>query len=128
MNSESREDKPLLIGSLSKEYGISSRALHFYESKGLLNPTRNGSLRIYTEEDRRRLAAILKAQKMGFSLREIATLLSRNQDDRPDMASLLNREEIVSQIDFLGRRLKEIDVALAELSKKVAETDATADV
>jgi len=44
------------IGDLSSEFGITARALRFYEDEGLIAPTRKGLTRIYAKRDRARLA------------------------------------------------------------------------
>jgi hypothetical protein len=45
----------LTIGELSRDSGVTLRALRFYQSKGLLAPRRNGSARLFSYEDRDRL-------------------------------------------------------------------------
>src|SRR3974377_1154950 len=64
------------IGDLAKEFSVTLRALRFYESKGLIKPRRAGSARIYSEEDRNRLALILQGKRLGFTLVEIRALLA----------------------------------------------------
>ncbi|KQX18461.1 MULTISPECIES: MerR family transcriptional regulator [unclassified Sphingomonas] len=63
------------IGELSKELGVTPRALRFYEEEGLIAPTRDGATRIYSRRDRFRVAWILRGKNMGFSLDEIGELL-----------------------------------------------------
>ena len=48
------------IGELSREFGVTLRALRFYENKGLISPHRDGLNRLYSQGDRTRLALILK--------------------------------------------------------------------
>ena len=42
------------IGELSKEFDVTLRTLRFYEDKGLLNPNRRGTTRLYSRRDRSR--------------------------------------------------------------------------
>ena len=63
------------ISELAKEFGVTPRALRFYEAQGLLNPERRGQHRLYTQRDRARLAWILRGKRVGFSLAEIGELL-----------------------------------------------------
>ena len=63
------------ISDLSTEFGVSARALRFYEDEGLIAPTRNGLSRVYSKRDRARLAWILRAKNVGFSLSEIRELI-----------------------------------------------------
>jgi DNA-binding transcriptional MerR regulator len=56
------------ITELSLELGVTPRAIRFYEAKGLLDPQRAGSTRVYTYRDRARLQIILRGKRLGFSL------------------------------------------------------------
>jgi len=49
------------IGELCREFGVTARALRFYEQKGLLKPQRQGWTRIYSARDRQRLQMILRS-------------------------------------------------------------------
>ena len=50
------------ITELCREFGITLRALRFYEDKELLAPRRVNGARVYTRRDRARLALILRAR------------------------------------------------------------------
>ena len=63
------------ITELCKEFGISLRALRFYEDKGLVAPRRVNGARVYTRRDRARLALILRAKDIGSPLSEIKRYL-----------------------------------------------------
>lgn len=54
------------IGEMAKMFGVTLRALRFYEDKGLISPKRDGSTRLYTHRDRARLKLILLGRKIGF--------------------------------------------------------------
>jgi MerR HTH family regulatory protein len=64
------------IGELSREFGMTLRALRFYENKRLVAPRREGSTRIYSRTDRSRLALIRTGKKLGFTLVEIRSMLA----------------------------------------------------
>ena len=64
------------IGDLSREFGVTTRTIRFYEDQGLLSPTRNGQNRIYQARDRVRLKLILRGKRLGFSLNEINKLIA----------------------------------------------------
>ena len=55
------------IGDLASQFGITLRALRFYEDKGLISPQRNGTTRLYDYRDRARLKLILLGRKVGFA-------------------------------------------------------------
>jgi DNA-binding transcriptional MerR regulator len=71
-----RASSPLFsITELSDELGVTPRAIRFYEAKGLLEPQRAGSTRVYTYRDRARLQIILRGKRLGFSLAHIEKYL-----------------------------------------------------
>ena len=105
----------LTIGDLAREFGLSLRALRFYEDRGLLEPRRRGMTRLYSDSDRSRLQLILKGKQLGFTLTEIRALLSAQAEERLDLALTLNAEQITAQIDHLERQRAELDIALDEL-------------
>lgn len=63
------------ISDLSSEFGVTARALRFYEDEGLIAPERVGLTRIYSKRDRARLAWIMRAKNVGFSLAEIRDMI-----------------------------------------------------
>jgi MerR family copper efflux transcriptional regulator len=67
------------VGELAQRSGISATTLRYYEQLGLLRPaTRSASgYRDYPKESLDQLALIRRAKELGFSLREIKTLLAR---------------------------------------------------
>jgi DNA-binding transcriptional MerR regulator len=75
-SSGSRKADSLTIGELARGSGVTLRALRFYQSKGLLAPRRHGSARLFSLEDRDRLALILQGKRLGFTLTEIREMLS----------------------------------------------------
>lgn len=115
------------IGDLAREFGITLRALRFYEDKGLITPRREGLVRLYSKADRDRLAVILKGKRLGFTLAEIRALVAAHEGDKQgdkqgdkapqqDGASLhLTRERCLSQLAQLERQRDEIEAAIHEL-------------
>ena len=65
----------LTIGELCEEFGVTARALRFYEDEALIAPERRGTQRLYSERDRARLAWILRGKRVGLSLADIKELL-----------------------------------------------------
>src|SRR4029453_3011632 len=63
------------IGELCEAFGVTPRALRFYEDEQLIAPQRRGTARLYSDRDRARLAWILRGKRVGFSLAEIGELL-----------------------------------------------------
>jgi MerR family Zn(II)-responsive transcriptional regulator of zntA len=65
------------IGKLARKTRVKADSIRFYERQGLVTPeskTRSG-YRLYTDAAVRRLLLIKNAQRCGFTLDEIATLL-----------------------------------------------------
>lgn len=63
------------ITELAQELGVTPRAIRFYEAKGLIEPQRAGSTRVYTHRDRARLQIILRGKRLGFSLARVQEYL-----------------------------------------------------
>ena len=88
------------IGELALEFGITGRALRFYEERGLLKPRRLGYQRLYSERDRTKLRAIVKGRGLGLTVSEIiAALAIGGQTDLK-----LSPKQIRRQIEYLERQ------------------------
>jgi len=73
----------LTIGDLAARTGLAVSAIRFYETHGIVKPLRNkGGHRRYGRSDIRRLSFVIAAQKLGFSLSEIAPHLRRLPDHK----------------------------------------------
>ena len=101
------------IAELCREFGVTLRALRFYEDKGLLAPRRVNGTRVYTRRDRARLALILRAKAIGSPLAEIKHYLDLYGD---------HGEGRAQQLNYVITRT---DTAIAELEQKRAHIDAT---
>jgi DNA-binding transcriptional MerR regulator len=105
------------ITELCREFGITLRALRFYEDKGLLSPRRINGARVYTRRDRARLALILRAKAIGSPLSEIKQYLDLYGDQGEGRAQQLSYviERTDTEIADLERKRAQIDETLAEL-------------
>jgi DNA-binding transcriptional MerR regulator len=112
-------DRPVFtIGELARDFGVTLRALRFYENKGLLSPQRDGLNRLYSQRDRSRLELILKGKKLGFTLSEIQHLIAVEEGGLTDPSTLnLSQEKCLEQIELLERQKAELNEGLAELSR-----------
>jgi DNA-binding transcriptional MerR regulator len=103
------------IAELSKEFGLTLRALRFYHSRGLISPERAGRRRVFSRADRDRLALIVKGKKLGFTLTEISQMIEA-QSGRANAHTLkLTAEKCLQQIAFFERQMREAAEALSEL-------------
>lgn len=106
------------IADLAREFGISTRAIRFYESKGLLSPERVGSTRVFRRRDRARLILVLRGKRLGFSLRDISEYLSLYDADHTRSAQVSKLLELVdSRIALLNRQMTDLETTLSELSE-----------
>jgi len=104
------------IADLAREFGISTRAIRFYESKGLLTPERVGSTRVFRRRDRARLILILRGKRLGFSLRDISDYLSLYEADRTQRAQVSLLLDMVDQrTRMLEQQLSDLQITLGEL-------------
>jgi MerR family redox-sensitive transcriptional activator SoxR len=73
----------LSIGDLADRTGLAVSAIRFYETHQIVKPVRNkGGHRRYGRADIRRLSFVMAAQKLGFSLAEIAPHLRALPDHK----------------------------------------------
>ncbi len=114
---QSGDKTAFTIGELSREFGVTLRALRFYENKGLISPHREGLSRLYSAGDRTRLALILKGKKLGFTLGEIRQMIAAEEGDADAKTLGLSREKCLEQIELLTKQKAEIEEGLNELSK-----------
>ena len=106
----------MTISQMARLYGISLRALRFYEDRGLIKPRREGNARYYRSADRVRLEMILRGKKLGFTLSEISDLIGgKGASEATDLEDRLQPQQIVNQIGHLERQRREIDSAIERL-------------
>jgi DNA-binding transcriptional MerR regulator len=103
------------ISDVSREFGVTLRALRFYENKGMIAPERRGSARFYSAADRERLAAILEGKKLGFSLAEIRHMVGEPNGRGADLD--LSEAKCREQIGILEAQKRSIEAALIELRR-----------
>lgn len=124
MNRRESENRDLFaIADLAREFGISTRAIRFYETKGLLTPERVGSTRVFRRRDRARLILILRGKRLGFSLRSISEYLSLYDADRTQRAQVNLLVDMVDQrMEMLQQQLADLQTTIGELGeiKKLA--------
>lgn len=105
------------IAELADAFGVTQRAIRFYEDKGLLSPRRVGTQRIYTEADKRKLGLILRAKAIGSKLSDIKTFLDlygREGEGRERQLKFVIAKT-AEKIAELEDKRAQIDTTLGEL-------------
>jgi MerR family mercuric resistance operon transcriptional regulator len=116
----------LAISAFAKAAGVNVETIRFYQRKGLLpEPDKPyGSIRRYGRADVARVQFVKSAQRLGFSLDEIADLLALEDGSHCEEA----REQAVRKLADVRARLadlRRIERVLADLVKccRVASDD-----
>lgn len=118
MNRPEQDSRDLYaIADLAREFGISTRAIRFYESKGLLAPERVGGTRVFRRRDRARLMLILRGKRLGFSLRDISEYLSLYDPQSHTAQVSLLIEMVDRRLSLLQRQMADLHTTLAELTE-----------
>jgi DNA-binding transcriptional MerR regulator len=108
----------LTIAQIAEEYGVTHRTVRFYEDRGLINPERRGTRRIYHPRDRVRLGLILRGKRLGFTLEEITRIVDM-YDEQPGEAGQLTY--LLAQIEDrradLEQRRLDVLAAIEELDE-----------
>ncbi|MAD06261.1 MAG: MerR family transcriptional regulator [Gammaproteobacteria bacterium] len=104
------------IRELSRDFGVTTRTLRFYEEKGLLEPQRQGHRRLYSAADRVRLKLILRGKRLGFTLDESAELIAMYDPESNNAAQLRALiEKIREQQGRVEEQQRQIQLMLADL-------------
>ncbi|MBX2802513.1 MAG: MerR family DNA-binding transcriptional regulator [Myxococcales bacterium] len=114
---EERDVEVFGIGELASSLDTTTRAIRFYESKGLLSPKRVGNTRVYGRRERARLVLILRGKALGLSLREIGEYLDlygeRGEGRERQLVHVI--EGSATRIAELRERQSKIEQTIREL-------------
>ncbi len=108
------------IGEMCDAFGVTARALRFYEDEELISPEWRGTTRLYTDRDRARLTWILRGKRVGFSLAEIREMLDLyDAGDGRARQRKLTIARCRDRIDVLAEQRADIDDMIDELKRFV---------
>jgi len=96
-SSDTTSDSNMTIGALAQVAGVNLETIRFYQRKGLMpEPTRvDGAIRRYGATALARVRFIKSAQRLGFSLDEVAELLRLDDGAHCRDARELARRKLV---------------------------------
>jgi DNA-binding transcriptional MerR regulator len=121
------------IGEVCAEFGVTPRALRFYEARRLIAPIRDGQRRLFTHRCRARVKLILQGKRFGFSLNEIGDLLDLydvGDGQVTQLAATLEAAErhlaeLVAQRDELGHAIAELEQQMDQIRRMLAAKGAS---
>jgi Zn(II)-responsive transcriptional regulator len=108
--------RQLTIGKLAKQANVGVETLRYYERRGLLAPQRrtDAGYRLYDEDAGQRLQFIRRAQALGFSLNDVAELLSLSS--RPSASAGQVKQLARAKIDDIEARIRDLERMKAALA------------
>lgn len=117
MDNSAKAAEFFAVGELAERAGVATSALRFYEEQGLLHPERNDAgHRRYPRPLVRRVAFIVFAQRLGFTLGEIRAELDKLPTDRVPNSEDWNRltDTWQSRIDERIAELERLKIGLTD--------------
>src|SRR4030081_885895 len=124
---EETERSEFSISELAREFGITPRAIRFYEDQRLIAPRRDGQRRIYTPRDRTRLKLTLRGKRLGLTLSEIRELIDMyepGRDERPQLERFLavleaHKATLLQQRSDIEAQLSELQAFEKKVKKQL---------
>lgn len=103
------------IAEVVRRTGLTSRALRFWEARGLVRPLRTASgRRVYGPDELGQLHAVIALKRAGFSLSAIAAMLGNR---RADLGRMVSAQ--LSEIEDRARELAETRRLLASILSRI---------
>ena len=104
------------ITELTREFGISTRPLRFYEDEGLIQPVRRGRTRLFRPADRHLVRQIIRGRRLGFSIAEIREIIQMYREPPGEVGQLkLMIRRIQEKREQLRQRRRDLEETLNEL-------------
>ncbi|MEO9613053.1 MAG: MerR family DNA-binding transcriptional regulator [Nitratireductor sp.] len=104
------------ITELTREFGISTRTLRFYEDEGLIHPLRRGRTRLFRPSDRVLVRQIMRGKRLGFSISEIRQIIQMYKEPPGEVGQLkMMLARIEEKRGDLRQKRRDLEETLAEL-------------
>ncbi len=118
MAAKSEINEYFSITELTREFGVSTRTIRFYEDEGLIKPLRRGRTRLFRPSDRRLLSFILRGKRLGFSIAEIREILNMYKEPPGEEGQLrLLIQRVSEKRGQLEQKRRDIEETLRELDQ-----------
>lgn len=101
------------IGQVVRAFGVTPRAVRYYEACGLVQPARNGNQRVFSARDFERVRFIVEARRANLSVVDVMELLAlQNGGDG-------GRRQIERKLELLGEQLAQANTLCASLQAEI---------
>jgi len=106
------------ITELTREFGISTRTIRFYEDEGLVQPVRRGRTRLFKPADRHLIRQVIRGRRLGFSIAEIRQIIQMYKEPPGEVGQLkLMIDRIKDKREQLRQKRRDLEETLAELDQ-----------
>lgn len=105
------------IGQASKQSGISSKMIRYYEKIGVLNTAKcsNSDYRVYSKEDIEDLSFLRHARDLGFSSKQMKELLYLRKN--PNRQSADVKQLTQEHIETLNQKIAQLQEMVDSLQR-----------
>ncbi len=116
------------IGQVARHAGVTVETIRFYESQALIPepPRTESGYRRYTSETIRRVRFIQRAKELGFSLKDIHTLLTLRNE--PGSACADVKAHAVQKLAEVDEKIRDLTRIRSALTDLVEQCNAEADL
>ncbi|AZI89806.1 HTH-type transcriptional regulator CueR [Kosakonia sp. CCTCC M2018092] len=103
------------ISDVAKKTGLTSKAIRFYEQKGLVTPPLRGEngYRSYNQQHLNELTLLRQARQVGFNLEECGELVNLFNDPARHSADVKART--LQKVDEIERHISELQAMRTQL-------------
>jgi Hg(II)-responsive transcriptional regulator len=119
-----KTESSMTIGKLAERAAVSIETIRFYERKGILKAPRRRSsgYREYKADDAIRIRFIKRAQELGFTLKEIAQLLSMNVGKGASCGQMFPKAQ--SKLEEIERKIQDLQIMKESLARFMSVCEA----